>query len=64
MRTYVISFILPLEFLSQGHSGGGKLDGVDGVAHEDPDVRDYGCDPGDGMPVRPCEHALHHHTLC
>ena len=31
-------FYLPLEFLSQGHSGGGKLDGVDGVAHEDPDV--------------------------
>ena len=27
-------------------------------AHEDPDVGDNSCDPGDGMPVRPCEHAL------
>ena len=27
------------------------------LAHEDPDVRDHRCNPGDGMPVRPCEHA-------
>ena len=32
-------------------------------ADEDPDVGDYSCNPGDGMPVRPCEHALHHHTV-
>ena len=27
------------------------------LAHEDPNVRDHRCNPGDGMPARPCEHA-------
>ena len=45
----------PLEFLAKTTM---KAHPYPWPAHEDPDVGDYSCDPGDGMPVRPCEHAL------